>query len=167
MTDATPPEGPQEGPQEEENPSLPDIGLDGFAPYLINRISARYNADMAEALRAHDLTTPKMRALAVLAVHPGLTVNELAVYAVMEQSTMSRTLDALVEAGLVERLARKDDGRVRECALTAAGAAAFSHVWPLMRSLEERMFAGVAGEEREVFFATLSKILRNIRQHDF
>ena len=59
--------------------------LEAFAPYLINRISARYSADMAEALRLHGLTTPKMRALAVLAVRPGITVNECAVYAVMEQ----------------------------------------------------------------------------------
>ena len=151
---------------EPEEPSLPDIGLDQFAPYLINRISARYNADMAEELRAHDLTTPKMRALAVLAVHPGLTVNELAVYAVMEQSTMSRTLDAMAEAGLVERRPRKDDGRVRECVLTPAGTRAFADVWPLMRSQEERMFAGLEGEERRVFLGTLAKILRNIRKHD-
>lgn len=152
---------------EPEEPSLPDIGLDQFAPYLINRISARYNADMAEVLRAHDLTTPKMRALAVLAVHQGLTVNELAVYAVMEQSTMSRTLDAMVEAGLVERRPRKDDGRVRECALTEAGRRAFDEVWPLMRSQETRMFAGLEADERQVFLDILSRILRNIRQHEF
>ncbi|MEO1104227.1 MAG: MarR family transcriptional regulator, partial [Pseudomonadota bacterium] len=105
-------------PPERASRELPDIGLDQFAPYLINRISARYSVDMAAALRARGLTTPQMRALAVLAVHPGLTVNELAVYAVMEQSTMSRTLDAMAESGLVERRVRADDGRVREVMLT-------------------------------------------------
>ncbi|GAB5374476.1 MAG: MarR family transcriptional regulator [Acuticoccus sp.] len=146
---------------------LREIGLETFAPYLINRISARYSADMGEALRSRGLTTAKMRALAVLAVHPGLTVNELAVYAVMEQSTMSRTLDALADAGLVERRPREADGRVRECSLTPAGEAAFADVWPLMRRAEARMFAGIDAADRASFMATLGHILRNIRQHDF
>ena len=148
-------------------PSLAAIGLDAFAPYLINRISARYNADMAAILKEHGLTTPQMRALAVLRVHPGLTVNELAVYAVMEQSTMSRTLDAMEVAGLVERRARADDGRVREVALTGAGTAAFEAVWPLMREQERRMFEGVDEPARAALMDTLSAVLRNIRHHQF
>jgi len=142
-----------------------ELDLDSFAPYLINRISARYNADMAEALRRHGLTTPKMRALAVLAVKSGLTVNECAVYAVMEQSTMSRTLDQLQEAGLIARRPREKDGRVREVVLTPEGEAAFHDVWPVMREQEGRMFAGIGEAERERFLATLRIILRNVRKH--
>jgi len=141
--------------------------LEAFAPYLINRISARYNADMAEALRCHGLTTPKMRALAVLAVKPGLTVNECAVFAVMQQSTMSRTLDALEDAGLVTRRSRTGDGRVREVVLTAAGETAFAEVWPIMKHQDGRMFADVPLAEREAFLATLRKVLHNIRKHPF
>jgi DNA-binding MarR family transcriptional regulator len=144
-----------------------ELDLEAFAPYLINRVSARYNADMAEALRRHGLTTPKMRALAVLAVKPGLTVNECAVYAVMEQSTMSRTLDALSEAGLVDRRPREGDARVREVVLTRAGEAAFESVWPVMKREEARMLAGIGPAEREAFLATLRAILRNIRRHPF
>lgn len=140
-----------------------ELVLDEFAPYLINRISARYNADMAEALRRHGLTTPKMRALAVLAVKPGLTVNECAVFAVMEQSTMSRTLDALAEAGLAVRRPREGDGRVREVVLTEAGEAAFADVWPIMKREEAKMFAGIGRAEREAFLATLRAVLRNVR----
>ncbi|MBJ3777928.1 MarR family winged helix-turn-helix transcriptional regulator [Acuticoccus mangrovi] len=143
------------------------LDLETFAPYLINRISARYNIDMAEALREHGLTTPKMRALAVLKVKPGITVNELAVYAVMEQSTMSRTLDQMEEAGLVVRSAREGDGRVREVALTPDGEAAFAEVLPIVRAQEERMFAGIGKRDRAAFLRTLHKMLRNIRQHPF
>ncbi|MEM8663549.1 MAG: MarR family winged helix-turn-helix transcriptional regulator [Pseudomonadota bacterium] len=152
-------------PAASKEPKLTDVGLDGFAPYLINRISARYNADMAAALRERGLTTAQMRALAVLAVHPGLTINELAVFAVMEQSTMSRTLDAMAEGGLVERRPREEDGRVREVVLTAAGETAFRDVWPLMRGEEERMFEDISQSDRAAFMMVLSKILRNIRRH--
>ena len=143
----------------DNEPTLTELGLVGFAPYLINRITACYNHRMAEELRERGLTVAQMRALAVLSVQPGLTVNELAVYTVMEQSTMSRTLDAMALAGIVERRARVDDGRVREVALTEAGRALFREVWPIMRDAEARMLVGLDLEERATFIAMLRKIL--------
>ena len=47
------------------------------------------------------LSTSKMRTLAALAANGTLTVNELTVMAVSEQSTMSRTLDQLEYDGLI------------------------------------------------------------------
>src|SRR5215468_5450210 len=75
-------------------PSLGEIGLNNFAPYLMNRIMARWNTNIAEELKALDITTTQMRALAVLSVSTQVTINELSVFAVTEQSTMSRTLDS-------------------------------------------------------------------------
>ncbi|MEM8551427.1 MAG: MarR family winged helix-turn-helix transcriptional regulator [Pseudomonadota bacterium] len=138
------------------------IGLDGFVPYLLNTVSARYNAHMAEQLRAQGLTTPQMRALAVLAVHPELTVNALAVYAVMEQSTMSRTLDGMVDAGLVVRRQSEDDRRVRVVSLTPAGTRAFNEVWPLMRDAEARLMDALPDEGREAFLLALRSILMSM-----
>ncbi len=151
-----------------ENPSAsPPLDLEAFAPYLINRISARYNADLAETLKARGITTPQMRALAVLSIHPNITVNELAVYAVMEQSTMSRTLDALEASGLVARTPREGDARVREVALTAGGLAAFEDVKPTMMEAEARMLSGLSAVDRAAFLTSLHTILRNIRKNPF
>ena len=80
-------------------PSIGEIGLNQFATYLMNRVAATWNSEMQEALRDYDLTTVKMRTLAVLAITPGLTVNELSLFTVTEQSTMSRMLDAMEEQG--------------------------------------------------------------------
>ncbi len=121
---------------------------------------------MHEALRDHDLTTAKMRTLAVLSVVPGLTINELSVYAVFEPSTMSRTLDTLEAEGLVRRVAHQSDGRVREIYLTEAGQAAFARFWPEMHQRFRAMFTEIPGDEEEAFVATLQKILRNIRKHE-
>lgn len=146
--------------------ALGEIGLWHFAPYLMNRIMGRYNADMQAALREHDLTTAKMRTLAVLAVVPGLTINELSIYAVTEQSTMSRTLEALEKAGFVRRQERESDGRVREIYLTDAGRAEFDRSWPIMYDGYRRMFAGIPDAERAAFIGTLQKILKNVRRHE-
>ena len=147
-------------------PSMGEIGLNQFDPYLINRISARWNADMTEVLREHDLTTVRMRTLAVLSVAPGLTINELSVYAVTEQSTLSRNLDAMEEAGLIERRMRENDARVREIHITGEGRDAFAAFWPDMHAAYARMFEGVPEDEHRAFTATLHRVLRNIRRHE-
>jgi DNA-binding MarR family transcriptional regulator len=148
-------------------PRLGEIGLQNFAPYLMNRIMGRYNASLREEMAALGLNTPKMRALAVLSVLDGIQIRQLAVYAVVEQSTLSRALDALVADGLVRRETDPGDSRAVHVYITDAGRTAFVALWPHMAESYSRMFAGVAPEERRAFVGTLQKILANIRKHDF
>jgi DNA-binding MarR family transcriptional regulator len=143
-------------------PSLGEIGLNRFAPHLINRLSASYNANLQELLRPLDLTTPKMRAIALLTISPGLTVNELSFLAVVEQSTMSRTLDALEEQGFVRRQSRADDMRVREVHITDAGRDVFQQFWPVLFGIFSQLFEGIEPDEYDAFIVTLHKVLRNM-----
>jgi MarR family transcriptional regulator for hemolysin len=147
-------------------PSLGEIGLNNFAPYLMNRIMARWNGNLAEELRALDVTTVKMRALAVLSVSPSLTINELSDYAVTEQSTMSRTLDSLEEQGYIRRTPRAGDMRVRDVSITDEGRAAFEQVWPTMYDYLRQMFTNIDDGEYRAFVTTLHKVLRNIRKNN-
>ena len=147
-------------------PSLGEIGLNYFVPYLLNRIAARWNADLAEELRKHDLTTPQMRVLAVLSINSGLTINELSVLTVTEQSTMSRTLDTLEARQLVRRRQRANDMRVREVDVTANGREAFAALWPIMFNRYQQMFKDIGEQEFSDFVSTLHKVLRNIRMGD-
>ena len=147
-------------------PTLGEIGLDHFAPYLLNRIVARWNADLAAELKEHDLNTIQMRTLAVLSLMSGATVNELAVYTVTEQSTMSRALDGMERDGLVRRRAREDDMRVREVHVTEKGREAFKEFWPDMHAAFAKMFAGISEAEYETLVRLLTRVLRNIRRNE-
>ena len=151
---------------EELHPSLGEIGLNNFAPYLMNRIMARWNTNVADELKDFAMTTAQMRALAVLSVSSSVTINELSVFAVTEQSTMSRTLDSLEDQGYIRRQARPDDMRVRDVSITAKGRSAFEKVWPMLYRMLLQMFDGVKEDEYRNFLGTLQKVLRNIRNHD-
>jgi len=146
-------------------PSLGEIGLSRFAPHLINRLSASYNANLQEVLKPHDMTTAKMRALSLLTIAAGLTVNELSYLAVVEQSTMSRTLDSLEEQGYVRRQSRPDDMRVREIHITEEGRTAFQAFWPTLFGMFSQLFEDVSAEEYDAFVTTLHKVLRNMDKH--
>ena len=144
-------------------PAIGEIGLNQFAPYLLNRMSAQWNAELQDLLRDLGLSTTQFRALAVLTVASGITVNELAVFAVTEQSTMSRTLDALEDQDLIRRRAKAGDLRVREVFITETGLTLFSTVWPDIYGLYAQFFAGVDEVEFRGFVATLHKVMRNTR----
>ena len=144
-------------------PSLGEIGLNQFAPYLLNQLSAQWNTELSELLRHLALSTTKFRALAVLTVASGITVNELALFAVTEQSTMSRTLDALEDQDLIRRRTKAGDLRVREVFITEGGLALFARIWPEIHALYARFFAGVDEAEFRSFVGTLHKIMNNAR----
>ena len=126
----------------------------------------RYNAEVLTDLKPQNLTTVKARTLAVVAVVPGLTINELSVYTVTEQSTMSRTLEALEKSGFVRRQETDGDGRVRKVYLTDLGREEFDRAWPVMHAHYEKMFTGIDAQELAAFVGTLHRILGNIRKHD-
>lgn len=142
-------------------PSLGEIGLNQFAPYLMNRIAGRWNNDVQDGLREYELTVIKMRTLAVLSVVPGISINELSVFTVTEQSTMSRTLDSLEEQGLISRRPQKEDARVREVELTNLGRDVFTAYWPALYEQFAALFAGVSEEEFNIFVQVLHKLVRN------
>ena len=147
-------------------PRLGELGLQNFAPYLMNRIMGRYNQSLRSALSEFGLTTPKMRSLAVLSVVDGILIRELAIYAVIEQSTLSRTLDKLEGSRLIRRETDPDDNRATRIFITKQGRSTFEKIWPTMAMGYEEMFRDIPGDERAAFVKTLQKILHNVRLHD-
>lgn len=142
-------------------PRLGEIGLANYPPYLMNRIMGRYNAAIRAEMGKLGLTTPKMRALAVLSVIDGQLIGQLAVHAIVEQSTLSRAVDALEADGLVRRAADASDSRSVRVFITESGRAAFESLWPHMAETYQEMFAGIGPDELRAFVATLQKLHAN------
>ena len=145
-------------------PQLGEIGLANYPPYLMNRIMGRYNAAIRAEMAKLGLTTPKMRALAVLSVIDGQLIGQLAVHAIVEQSTLSRAVDALAGEGLVRRAGDAADSRAVRVFITEAGRTAFQTLWPHMADTYQEMFAGIDPDEQRAFVATLQKIHANTRK---
>ena len=143
-------------------PRLGEIGLANYPPYLMNRIMGRYNASIRKEMARLGLTTPKMRALAVLSVMDGLLIGQLSVHAIVEQSTLSRALDALQADGLIRREVDGADSRAIRVFITEAGRAKFESLWPHMAGTWVGMQQGIDPDEAAAFVATLKKLLGNL-----
>ena len=145
---------------------LARMGLESFAPYLMNRIMGRYNAALRAEMARLGLTTVQMRTLATLAVKDALLIRDLAIFAVVEQSTLSRALDRLEDDGLIARVTDQSDNRATRVSLTDKGHAAFDQLSPHMAQAHDQMFQNISADEHAAFVATLQKVLRNVRVHD-
>ena len=141
--------------------------LESFTPYLMNRIMARYNKGVEAALLEIGISVAQMRALAVLTESGPCTIGELSVLTVIKQSTLSRKLDTMEATGLIRREAGTHDSRIRQIHLTNAGQSAYDAAWPEMERMRDTMLAALTTKERDALQNILSKVLHDIRHHDF
>jgi DNA-binding MarR family transcriptional regulator len=139
--------------------------LQKYIPYLFNRLSNRWNLDQNRDLSEHGVNNVVFRTLSVLYIYKTLTVNEIAVLAVTEQSTASRIVDSMVSSGWVKREIAEEDQRRRVVALTADGEALLRKIWPVMENNYDRLITGIDPDDIEVCARVLARMVENIRQN--
>jgi DNA-binding MarR family transcriptional regulator len=136
-----------------------------YIPYLFNRLSNRWNLDQNRDLGEHGINNVVFRTLSVLYIYKTLTVNEIAVLAVTEQSTASRMVESMVSSGWVKREIAEEDQRRRVVALTEDGEALLRKIWPIMEKNYERLVDGIDPDEIEICGRVLARMVENIRQN--
>lgn len=141
------------------------LELERYTPYLFSRLSNRWELDQNRALAPFGLNSTMLRILSVLSGVDSLTINELSIFAIAEQSTTSRTVNQMVEAGLVSRSVEEGDQRRRAVMLTEAGLARLREVDPLVRDNLARMIGGISRRDLDICNRVLAQMMHNIRQN--
>lgn len=145
----------------------PGLSLDGFIPYLLNRIVNRLNTDLTSELKTVGVPLPFYRVLAVLAAGRGATVNELSVYTIIGQSTLSKALDRMAVAGLVKRETSEEDARVVNISMTEKGWETYRLALPIALRQYERAVADLDQTGRKGLLRGLRQMLDTVRASDF
>jgi DNA-binding MarR family transcriptional regulator len=105
-------------------------------------------------------------ALAQLRMAPGhrLTMTQLASALLFSKSGLTRLVDRMVEAGLVERLARPGDRRSLHIALSGAGEEKFRQALPIHLNHVKRHFAAhIDDRETKAVESALMRIAAAVR----
>jgi len=139
--------------------------LQKIVSYLLNRVSHRYNQTVHSKMREAGLTVMNARVIVCLKIFGELTVNDLCVHAIAEQSTVSHALDRMANENLISRHIGERDSRVRVVRLTPDGEAMYDKIWPVMAAANEELLKGVSQPDRKVFTRVLTHVLKNIRKH--
>jgi DNA-binding MarR family transcriptional regulator len=130
---------------------------DRFVPYLINNIASLFNAQFKKDLKKLGISVMQWRTLAVLRGRPGLSLREICAHSSIDQPTLSRIIDQLVERGLIVRGSRLTDGRFLVLSLTDEGDALFERLWDLAWQHYQRGTRDLTPEETNTLIELLQK----------
>jgi len=144
----------------------PDVDVEALV--LLGRLfrtASLADTVLARALAERDLQRGWFNLLAALRrsgppyeLRPG----ELMRTTMLSSAGMTKRLDRLVEAGLVERRPDPDDRRGTLVRLTAAGRTTVDDVLPVHVANEERVLGPLSGAERRTLDTLLRKLLAGL-----
>ena len=138
--------------------------LESYLPYLVNRLASLGQATQTRMLQKDSINLVTLRALSILQIEDGLTINEVAERTFTEQSSTSRAIEAMVSQGLVERRVPAQDQRRREIVLTDKGRNQLLHIWPAMDQYFDMLSEGTSAAERDVCRTVLARMLVNLNK---
>lgn len=145
-----------------DNDGAEQLLLDSIIPYQINRLSHRMNRLLDKDLRSEGLSISNWRVMAVLDFNTSVSVNELADYAMIEQSTLSRLLQRMEADGLIEMRSSNRDGRVRDIYLTDFGRARYDAVRQITLRHVRRVVSGFSKQERREIMRLIKVMYENV-----
>lgn len=93
-----------------------------------------------------------------------MTQRELSDFCMLDVTTMSRTLDKLEEAGLLQRTANPERRRSYLVCLTEQGEEKAQSVREIFQDLDRQIWREIPKEEMEQAYRTLEKIGKNLKE---
>lgn len=120
---------------------------------------------MDARLSQYDVTPVQTHTLLYLHRHHGQALqHEVIQHLRVKPSTANGILDRMEEKGLVTRSVSDSDARRRLITLTEKGAMLEEQLHRAFHETEEMMMEGLSGEERELLFSCLERVIQNLEE---
>ena len=120
--------------------------------------------EMFRIIGEHELSFTQLKALHILDRHQSATVKDLAAHLSMSLPAMSRSVDGLVQRGLVERTESATDRRARQIALLPQGRALVSQVSEARMKVLQSFAETLSDEERTALLLALLPVVERTRR---
>lgn len=130
--------------------------------YALAKLGKAHRQAMDQALGALGLHVGQEMVLLQLWAQDGLTPSQLAERLAVEPPTVTKMVQRMTKAGLVERRSAPEDARSSRIHLTGKGRALQAGVLRAWNEVEERTMAGLSTEERTMLQRLLLRVRRNL-----
>jgi DNA-binding MarR family transcriptional regulator len=139
-----------------QNSGQPSLGfLLADAARLLRRRFEQESRDLA-------MTAAQLKIVARLTHNEGIGQAALAAILDLEPMTLSRHVDRMEAAGLVERRPDPHDRRARQLFTTAKSRALLQPMRARAAAVYEQVLAGMSDAEREALYAGLETVIANL-----
>ena len=130
--------------------------------FLLHDVARLMRKRFEQNARDLGLTRSQCQVLAHMSRHEGIQQSNLAEILEVEPITLTRIVDRLEEAGLVERRAHPTDRRVRLLRLTKSAHPLLSDIFAIGAITISEALDGMADAERDRLFAILAGMKGNL-----
>jgi DNA-binding MarR family transcriptional regulator len=135
--------------------------IEGNVGYLLVQILKAHRAYAEAVLTQLGVHTGQEFILLQLADEEGITQSQIAECLGVEPPTVTKMLQRMEAAGLVERRQDREDARVSRVYLTAHSRTLIQPILDAWAELEEHTLAGLTKAERMILFQLLEQIKAN------
>lgn len=148
------------------NSNISNASNSGFVSsyllYLLAAASEAASKQFHARVREMGLRVPEWRVIACLHDQDGLMVTQLAHFALMEQSRISRIIDQMETRGLVERHNDEGDGRRVRIYLTGEGQAIGAELVTAAKAHEKQLLKSLPKEDAAHLKPALIALLKSL-----
>jgi DNA-binding MarR family transcriptional regulator len=130
--------------------------------FLVHDAARLFRRRFDQDTRHLDMTSAQLQILGRVTFHEGISQAQLACILDMEPITVSRHVDRMEAAGLVERMPDPQDRRVKLLSLTDKGRDLLPKMKKLAQSIFEDAQEGLSADEREILLDCLERIVTNL-----
>ena len=149
-------------PDQAYKPSTPGFRYENYPFYWNARVSNRYAQVMEATLKPLGLTITGWRICLILNEHKTLSVSEISTHSAVKLSTVTRTVYAMEEKGLLTVARRKSDARVSDVSITTAGTETIRNVVAETSGFLDRALTGFSHEEIARLNELLTRLFQNL-----
>jgi len=128
----------------------------------MHEVARMLRAEFMRQVEHLGLTLAQWQTLAHLARNEGLKQAQLADILEIRPITLTRLIDRLQAAGLVERRADPDDRRAQRLFLTDTAQPLIEKLWAEAACVREKALAGLSREQREQLLDALTAMKANL-----
>ena len=140
------------------------VNLDRALPFVLHGCYQQLRSLTFREFQAHglELTPEQWIVLVRLWRKDGQSQAQLGESTLRDAPTMSRILTTMESAGLVQRVADREDARTKLIRLTRAGKALEPRLVPVAQKLVARLERDIPERDLEITLQTLRRMLKNL-----
>jgi DNA-binding MarR family transcriptional regulator len=135
------------------------LDLTSYVFHLFAVVARHREVRLEAELKSEGLNLPRHRALGVILALEPCTMSELAEYSAVDRTTLTRTVDQLVDAGLVERMTPREDRRQVVLTLTSEGQRVCKRSMRAVFRVNRELLGGLDEPDQRTFARALEAFL--------
>jgi DNA-binding MarR family transcriptional regulator len=138
------------------------VDLTTYVFHLFTVVGRHREARLEAALKPLNLNVSRSRALSSIDRLAPCTMSELAAFVAVDRTTLTRTVDQLAEAGLVERATPREDRRQVLLTVTERGRATCRRTLQAVYRLNRDLLDGVPEAEQRALARALDRLVARL-----